>query len=134
MKSKDNIILSQKTSLRKKNTSIGEIENKNELFDTNNKKRITKKRIILNKNLKMTITNSNIDKNTFKSKSNHTKNKTFDFNVINPKHIQSQKNNNNIIKISNSNTNNYNKNNIISNDEYNTLLLNKKNKKKIYIK
>ena len=82
----------------------------------------------------MTITNSNIDKNTFKSKSNHTKNKTFDFNVINPKHIQSQKNNNNIIKISNYNTNNYNKNIIINNDEYNTLLLNKKNKKKIYIK
>ena len=125
MKSKDNIILSQKTSLRKKNTSIGEIENKNELFDTNNKKRITKKRIILNKNLKMTITNSNIDKNTFKSKSNHTKNKTYDFNIINQNHIQSQKNNNNIIKISNCNTNN-----VINNDEYNTLLLNKKKQKK----
>ena len=125
MKSKENIILSQKTSLRKKNTSIGEIENKNELFDTNNKKRITKKRIILNKNLKMTITNSNIDKNTFKSKSNHTKNKTYDFNIINQNHIQSQKNNNNIIKISNCNTNN-----VINNDEYNTLLLNKKKQKK----
>ncbi len=118
IKSKDNNNFNQKSSLHKKNcSSIGESENKNILFNLNHKKRITKKRIILNKNLKMTITNGNINTNTYKPNPKHTKNKTFDFNLIN----QNQKNNNTIKS----------NNNLIINEEFNTLI-NKKPKKTLY--
>ena len=107
----------QKNSLHKKNClSIGDEDNKNLLFNiNNNKKRITKKKITMNKNLKITITNGNTNtniNNTNIQKSIHIKNKTFDSNSIN--HI-----NNNLSKYHN---------NIIINEEFNSLI-NKKPKK-----
>ena len=110
IKGKDNKFI-QKNALHKKNClSIGEDE-KNILFNLNNKNRVTKKKIHINKNLKITITNGNI--NSTKKKSRHIKNKTLDYNSTN-------QTNNNLAK---------KKNNIITNEDYNTLL--KKNSKSI---
>ena len=95
--------LNPKNSLHKKNClSIGDKDNKNLLFNLNNKKRITKKKITLNKNLKISITNGNINSNVQKIK--HNKNKTFDYNSMN------------------STSNNLTKNNIVIREEYNVLL------------
>ena len=102
--------MTQKNSLHKKNClSIGDKDNKNLLFNLNNK-RITKKKITLNKNLKISIINGNI--NTNLQKIRHNKNKTFDYNSMN------------------STNNNLTKNNIILTEEYN-VLLNKMPKKEI---
>jgi hypothetical protein len=90
----------KKSSLHKKNClSIGEGENTNLLFNINNKKRITKKKITINKNLKITITNGNV--NSMIQKSKHTKNKTVDYNSINQisTNHNISKNNNNCIVI-----------------------------------
>ena len=97
-----------KNSLHKKNClSIGDESNKNLIFNINNKSRITKKKMMLNKNLKLTITNVNINSKKYI----HIKNKTFDYNSINQTH-------NNLIK----------NNNIVITEEYNTLLNKKVNK------
>lgn len=96
--------LNQKAALHKKNClSIGEVENKNMLFSLNNKSRITKKKITINKNLKIAVTN-NIN-NVSEQRTKHTKNKTFDYNAIN--------HTNNLIK-SNNISNNEDFNNIIN--------------------
>ncbi len=105
----------QKSSLHKKNClSIAEGDNTNLLFNINNKNRITKKKITINKNLKITITNGNINPNNQKPK--HMKNKTFDYNSVN--------------QIPTNNNLNKNNNIIIINEELNNLL--KKQKKSLY--
>ena len=94
--------LNQKAALHKKNClSIGDVENKNLLFSLNNKNRITKKKITINKNLKIAVTN-NIN-NVSEQRTKHTKNKTFDYNAIN--------HTNNVIK----------SNNISNNEDFNNM-------------
>ena len=117
IRGKDNNF-TQVNSLHRKNClSIGEEGNRNLFFNLTNKNRITKKKMTINKNLKITITNGNINPKTYKSL--HTKNKTFDYNSI-------SQTNNNLTKHSN-----YNNNNLVINEEFNTLL-NKKPKKTVY--
>ena len=94
----DNLL--NKNSLYKKNCLFGDEVNKNIIF--NNKNRVTKKKMTLNKKLKITLTNGNINSN--QKKAVHLKNKTFDFNQINQTNI------------------NFNKNNNIITEEYNTFL------------
>ena len=121
IKGKDNVI--NKNSLHKNNClSIGE-EGKNILFNLNNKNRITKKKITINKSLKITLTNGNINSN--KQKPKHIKNKTLDYNSNNQtKNTLGKKENNNII----------------INEEYSTLLnrnsnkIDSKNTKNIFTK
>ena len=94
--------LNQKAALHKKNClSIGDVENKNMIFSLNNKGRITKKKITINKNVKIAVTN-NIN-NVSEQRAKHTKNKTFDYNAIN--------HNNNLIK----------SNNISNNEDFNNV-------------
>ena len=92
---RDNFV--QKKIIHKKNNiSIGGGENRNMCFNLNNNNtnnnythhRVTKKKVTINKNLKITVTNinnygsvNNIKMNSQKAK--HTKNKTFDYNTIN---------------------------------------------------
>lgn len=71
------------------------------LFSLNNKSRITKKKITINKNLKIAVTN-NIN-NVSEQRTKHTKNKTFDYNAIN--------HTNNLIK----------SNNISNNEDFNNM-------------
>jgi hypothetical protein len=97
----DNLL--NKNSLYKKNRLFGDEVNKNIIFNTNNKNRVTKKKMIVDKNIKITLTNGNINSN--QKKAVHLKNKTFDFNQIN-------QTNNNFSK----------NNNIIITEEYNTFL------------
>ena len=97
----DNLL--NKNSLYKKNSLFGDEVNKNIIFNTNNKNRVTKKKMIVDKNIKITLTNGNINSN--QKKAVHLKNKTFDFNQIN-------QTNNNFSK----------NNNIIITEEYNTFL------------
>ena len=95
--------LNQKTALHKKNClSIGDVENKNMLFNLNDKSRITKKKVTINKNLKIAAAN-NIN-NVSGQRAKHTKNKTFDYNAIN--------HTNNLIK----------SNNISNNEDFNNML------------
>ena len=122
IKGKDNIII-QKNTLHKKNCfSIGE-DGKNILFNLNNKNRITKKKITINKSLKITLTNGNINSN--KQNPKHIKNKTLDYNSV-------SQTRNNLGKKEN--------NNIIINEEYNSLLnkninkIDNKNNKNIFTK
>ena len=100
-------------TLHKKNClSIGYEGKKKIIFNVHNKNRITKKKIALNKNLKITIANGNTSSSS--QKAVHIKNKTFDYNSM-------SQTNNNLSK---------NKNNIIISEDYN-LLINKKTNKKL---
>ena len=88
----------QKNSLHKKNCLSSGGEDKNLLFNLNNyKNRITKKKITLNKNLKITIQNGNVNSNSQNTK--HIKNKTFDYNSIIQTNNNLTKKNINAIKI-----------------------------------
>lgn len=114
-KNKENNNLTQKASLHKKNCfSSGENDHKNLNLFLKEKNRFTKKKLNINKTVKIN-TNANIthhEKNSRKEqKSKHIKNKTFDYNAINQV--------NNLTKNSNKK----------SNEDYNTLLNNKTKKK-----
>ena len=126
-KMKNGNLLLNKNYLYKKNCLFGDEVNENIIFNTNNKNRVTKKKLTLNKNLKITLTSGNINSN--QKKAVHLKNKTFDYNQLN------QTNNNintllnkKIIKNSDKiNTNNNSKNKI----NYHKINKTKKNKMEI---
>jgi hypothetical protein len=102
---KDNFI--QKTKYHKKNSvsiSSGEKKNlffnvicKKNLIKSNNNNRINKKKLIIKKNLKTVL--SNINNTYMNHKKGHTKNKTFDFNIINSQTINLSQKNPNISNI-----------------------------------
>ena len=113
----------QKKIIHKKySVSIGGDYSKNIFFNPNNNStnlnsRVTKKKITINKNLKIAIANINsINLNINSQKNKQTKNKTFDYNTIN--HHTST-----FLKQNNNKTN-------ITSEEYNTIL--NKPKKIIY--
>ena len=105
----------EKNFFHKKNC-LSNIEGQNIFFNfiNNNKNnRITKKKVTLNKNLKVNVTNTNYSSQRMR-KSQHSKNKTFDYNTIN--------NSNNVIKTDN----------IICTEEFNASIK-KNHKKQMYI-
>ena len=98
--------------------SENESDNKNKVVGLDNKNRITKKKITINKNLRITLVKEEHNNlyNISEPKPKHVKNKTFDFNIINKTSNIIKKNNNNRI--------------IINNEDYNNSL-NKKPKKNV---
>ena len=107
---------SNEKNLLHKNNCLSNIDGQNLFFNflNNNKNsRITKKKVTLNKNLKVNVTNTIYSSQNIR-KSKHSKNKTFDYNTIN--------NSNNLIKTDN----------IICTEEFNASIK-KNHKKQMYI-